>query len=86
MIVHTDLTIQDSYAVVGTAPTGAAITVNVKLNGTLLFTLTIPAGATKSNTFTGPRAIQQGDLLSVDITAVGSTDPGADLTVMVRVV
>lgn len=82
-------------AAVGTAPTGAGIRVNVRKNGsaTGVFALTadqptIADGAnigtvkapTASSTFVG------GDYYTVDIDQVGSTTPGADLTVHIEFV
>lgn len=75
-------TFASARADVGTAPTGAGIVCAVKVNGSTAFTITIPAGATTSglvNPPTFPVAI--GSKVTVDITQVGSTVPGADLSV-----
>jgi hypothetical protein len=71
---------------VGTAPTGAGVICAVKVNGSTAFTVTIPAGATTSGlTSLPPAAVQIGDRVTVDITQVGSTTPGADLSLTLTV-
>jgi hypothetical protein len=77
-------------AAVGTAPTGSTILVDVNKNGTTIFTTqgarpSIAIGATKVASAAVPAVttVVAGDLLSVDIDQVGSTIPGADLTVIV---
>jgi hypothetical protein len=86
-------------ASVNTAPTGASILVDVKLNGTTSI-LTAPF-AIAASTFTGVGVIDDiawpdpnpatialatwdpGDYLTVEVTQVGSTIAGSDLTVQV---
>jgi len=72
---------------VAQAPTGAALVVNVGLAGspeTVLFTLTIAAGQTSvvatSAQIAAAAAIPANTNVLVDITAVGTTFPGAGLT------
>jgi hypothetical protein len=80
--------IRDIFAFVKTAPTDSAIALNINRNGNLLGTLSIPAGLTaSSNAVTGLLlpALKTGDRLSLDITTVGQTIPGSDLTVVIRV-
>lgn len=82
-----DLDFRAICAQVGTAPTGADITISVKLNGTRITAadLVIPAGQTSSalgtafTTATWPA----GGLVTIQITGVGSGTPGADLVVQV---
>ena len=68
---------------VGTAPTGAGLTVNINVGGTLWMTLTIAAGdlsvqATSAQLTAGGQ-IAGGASITLDITAVGTTVPGSDL-------
>lgn len=71
------------WATIRTAPTGADLVVSLKNNGLEVETLTIPAGQTSaSTTFTA--AVAEGDVLRVDISQIGSTNPGSNLTVKVR--
>lgn len=76
---------------VGTAPTGAAIIVDVNKNGSTIYTtqadrpeiavstnVDIFAAPTGGGSYYGP-----GDYITVDIDQVGSTVAGADLTVIV---
>lgn len=76
-----------------TAPTGAAILIDVNKNGTTIFTTqsnrpTIAIGAYKT---TGIEVVNMdvttfnvGDILSVHVDQVGSTIAGADLSVSIR--
>jgi hypothetical protein len=79
-------------ASVGTAPTGAAITVDVVLHydestTEVLETVTIPAGEHTAVTASGIEysMVNPGEWLTVDVTAVGSTVAGSNLTVQVWV-
>jgi hypothetical protein len=83
------LTITKVKLVVKTAPTGAAIIVDVNKNGTTIFTTQgnrpqIAAGATTGDSGTPDvTALAETDKLTVDIDQVGSGTAGADLTVEV---
>lgn len=83
------MTITAVRASVGTAPTGSSLIVDVNKNGTTIFTTqsnrpTITAG---TNTATAAAinvaSMAIGDYLTIDIDQVGSTTPGANLTVTV---
>jgi hypothetical protein len=85
VIVEAPHAVQDIYAVVKHAPVGGPITITLSQNGSPYCTLTIPAGGTVSPSVDGfgmPLASQA--QLSMAITAVGPTTPGADLTVILR--
>lgn len=71
-------------ASVGTAPTGSAVTVQLLLNGTVIATVSIPAGANTA-TATLSQTVAVNDYATVSVTSVGSTTPGADLTVSLNV-
>src|SRR5581483_10147938 len=83
------LTISGIKAKVATATTGASVIVDVHKNGTTLFTTqgnrpTIAASATSSaSEVPDVTALAVGDVITVDVDQVGSTVPGADLTVTV---
>lgn len=83
------LTIVKVKVVVKTAPTGAALVVDVNKNGTTIFTTqggrpSIAAGDTTDDSDTPDvTALAETDKLTVDIDTVGSTIAGADLTVEV---
>lgn len=66
---------------VGTAPTGASLIVNVLRNSVTVQTLTIPAGAFFVDVTGLGIAFAAGDIISFDVTQVGSTEPGRDLAV-----
>lgn len=88
--------LEGSYAVetirvaVSTAPTGSTVLVDVNKNGTTLFTTqgNRPAIAISGFSATSNRpdvkTFAAGDYLSADVDQVGSTIPGSDLTVTVR--
>jgi len=70
-----------------TGPTGAGATFNINVGGTLWMTLTVPAGsvsvAATSAQLSAAGAIAGGENITLDITAVGTTVPGADLSIFV---
>lgn len=78
---------------VNTAPTGAAIILDVKKNGTSIYNVTPankPTIAISGNnaTVAGPpdtTSLTSGDALTVDVGQVGSTIAGADLVLSVRI-
>jgi hypothetical protein len=83
------LTITKVKVVVKTAPTGAALIVDVNKNGTTIFTTqgnrpTIAIGDTTADSGTPDvTALAETDKLTIDIDQIGSTVAGADLTVEV---
>jgi hypothetical protein len=87
---QTAVTILGVVAAVNTAPTGAAILVDVNKNGSTIFTTqanrpSIAAAGFASATATpAVTAFAAGDYMTVDIDQVGSTVAGADLTVTIR--
>ena len=86
LVVDKTRSVRDIYAVIRQAPSGGPIELQVNQNSTLYCTLTIADGATVSNTVAGTSvpALQGGARLSLDINMVGPTNPGADLTVTIR--
>lgn len=84
------LTFSEIFAGVNVAPTGAAIEVNVKKNGTTIFStnLTIDAGETTSLTAATPPVLSstptsfvKGDYVVIEIVQVGATEPGEGLKI-----
>ena len=77
-------------AAVGTAPTGSSILLNVRKNGTTLFSgaerpeILAAANATTAEMVPASAAIVVGDYLTVDIDQIGTTAAGSDLTVFIR--
>ena len=87
------MTIIGFWAACGTAPTGAAIIVDVLKNGSTLWP-TNPAnrpeigpGNTKAASLAVPdtTALAAGDVLTIAVLQVGSTIPGADLGLSMKV-
>lgn len=80
-------TLDSVRANVGTAPTGASLIAVVKKNGTTsLATATIAAGTNTVLVSGIGAALVAGDYLTVDVTQVGSTVAGSDLTVQPYVI
>lgn len=77
------LTISQLRASVNTAPTGASLIVSLRKNGTIVAVVTI-AASVNTGTSSLALAVAAGDYLQVDVTQVGSTVAGADLTVQVE--
>lgn len=63
-----------------TAPTGASLQLRINKNGVQVATLTITAGSDNASSAVNI-SFAQGDYFSLDITQVGSTVAGANLTV-----
>lgn len=89
--VFNKMTILGVRASAGSAPTGAAVIVDVNKNGTTLFTTqanrpTIAAGAnvTAAEAVPDITSLVLGDYVTVDIDQIGSTAAGSDLLVFVR--
>lgn len=83
-------TIVSVAAMVGTAPTGASVLVDVNKNGTTIFGTaanrpTIAAGSNSATVGThSVTTVTTGDYLTVDVDQIGSTVAGSDLTVVIR--
>jgi hypothetical protein len=74
-------TFTQAVAMVTTAPTGAAIILTVTSGISTLFTVTIAAGSTQGSA-TAAAGVLAATPIEVNITQVGSTFPGANLTVV----
>jgi hypothetical protein len=83
------LTIKAVRASVGTAPTGATVVCDVKVDGTTIFSVTANrptiaiSGNTNKTTGMSTTTIADGSYFTADIVSVGSTVPGANLTVQI---
>ncbi len=84
--VQETLSIRDIYAQVAAAPAGAAMEVTIQQGAQTIATCTIAAGATISPAVNGAELplLTASSTLKLDITAVGTTYPGRDLTVTMR--
>jgi hypothetical protein len=85
------LNIVNVRASVGTAPTGAGITVDVKKGGTSIWnvsgnrpTIAVSTNTIKSTSMT-TTTWEDGSYLTADIVTIGSTVAGADITIQVAV-
>jgi hypothetical protein len=87
------MTITGFWVACGTAPTGAAIIVDVLKNGSTLWPTNpanrpkIGAGSKNSGGLAVPdvTALAAGDVLTISLVQVGSTVPGADLGLSMKV-
>lgn len=83
------LVVRAIRASVGTAPTGAAIILDVNKNGTTIYTTqanrpTIPiSGFTVKSTNPDVNTFADGDYITVDVDQIGSTVAGSNLVVTV---
>jgi hypothetical protein len=86
LIVENAHSVRDVFAMIRQAPVGGPVELQVNQNGTLYCSLTIADGATISNSAAGTSlpALISGARLSLDITMVGPSNPGADLTIIIR--
>jgi hypothetical protein len=78
-------TFQGIYAFAGTAPVGSILTARIYnvTQSQAVGSISISAGAQNANTTSFTNAsVNAGDVLRVDITAIGSTTPGANLTLV----
>ncbi len=87
LYLNRPVTVGDVKSYVQSAPTGSGITFTIYVGGAAWLTLTIPAGqtavvATPSQIAALPQ-IPANTAVSIGITAVGSTFPGADLSVFI---
>jgi len=82
--------IQTVAAMVGTAPTGASVIVDVNKNGSTIYGTQAnrPTIAVSTNSATvgahTATTVTDGDYLTIDVDQIGSTVAGADLVVVVR--
>ena len=85
--VQEDLSIRDIYAFVKGAPTGADLQLRINHGGAALATVSIIDGQMTSVPLNGAElpVLQARSNLTLDILAVGTTFPGRDLTVTIRV-
>jgi len=86
IIVENTHSVHDVYAVIRQAPVGGPIQLQVNQNGTQYCAITIADGQTVSTSVDGALLplLTAGARLSLDINMVGPTNPGADLTVVIR--
>ncbi|HWF10757.1 MAG TPA: phage tail protein [Bryobacteraceae bacterium] len=86
VIVDADRSVRDMYAVVRIPPAGTAIGLQINRNGTPYAALEIGIGAIISGVVGGfgLPPLRASDQLSLDITGVGTTIPGSDLTLILR--
>jgi hypothetical protein len=86
VIVDADRSVWDVYGIVRLPPTGDSIQLQLNRNGAPYAAVQFDAGATTSTVAPGfgLPALRAGDQLSLDITGVGTTIPGSDLTLIVR--
>ena len=86
IIVENTHSVHDVYAVIRQAPVGGSIQLQINQDGALYCAFTIADGHTVSNSMNGALLplLTAGARLSLDINMVGPTNPGADLTVVIR--
>ena len=85
IVVETARSVRDVFAVLGTAA-DAPVQLEVNVNGGAYCTLAFAAGAITSNSVPGSSLpfLQAMSQITVSVLSVGQTQPGADLTVIIR--
>lgn len=73
------VTISEAHLLAGTAPSSSALTVDVIRSGSTLLTITLNAGQTASDQIGLNLSLSAGDVLTYNITAIGSVGPGSDI-------
>lgn len=76
-----DCVLDSIYLRVGTAPTGAALIIVVKVAGVTASTLTVAASGTSTSSSGLFFDMLEGDIVTFDVTQIGSTVAGADVAV-----
>lgn len=86
VIVDANRSVRDIYGVVSTPSAGAPIVLQVNRNGAAYATIQFAAGVTTSSVVGGfgLPALQAGDQLTLDIVGVGTTIPGSNLNLIMR--
>lgn len=69
---------------VGTPPTGSDLTYDIKVNGSVVVSMVIPDGSEDAPEVPLAIPVLVGDYATVNITQVGSVDPGDDLSIFIR--
>ncbi len=87
LIVQEDLSIRDILAIVKQPPTGADLVLEIRQDGALIATVTIPNGQGEAIPIPGRElpTLAESSRLTLNILGVGSTYPGSDLSVAIRV-
>ncbi|MGA2724256.1 MAG: phage tail protein [Bryobacteraceae bacterium] len=85
LVMEASHSVRDVYAVLGTGA-DAAVQIQLNLNGASYCQLTFAAEATVSNTVNGNTLapLPSGAQVTLSVLSVGQTNPGADLTVIIR--
>ncbi|MDE3196793.1 MAG: hypothetical protein KGN84_10645 [Acidobacteriota bacterium] len=85
-IVDADRSVRDIFAILTTPSSGAGVTLQLNRNGALYATVQFAPGSATSGVVNGfgLPALHAGDILSLDVTGVGTINPGGDLTLAMR--
>jgi hypothetical protein len=85
LMIEASHAVRDVYAVLGSAA-DSQVTLQMNMNDTAYCTLTFPAGGTVSTAVNGNSLppLPTGARLTLSVLAVGAVQPGADLTVLIR--
>ena len=83
-----DFTLRHANGRVNTAPVGAALIVDVRVNGASVFAsqaemINVADGQQQDQSATKNHAVTAGDVLTFEVEQVGSTTAGADLTITI---
>ena len=85
IVVEASHAVRDVFAIIGTAP-DAQVQLQLNVNGTAYCSVGIPPGMIVSNSVLGVTLppLTAGQQLTLSVLSVGTVNPGADLTLLVR--
>ena len=86
LVVEAPHAVRDIFAIVKNAPLEGSVQLQLIYNGSAYCDLTIPSGSTMSNVVNGfgLPVLGGGARIGMDVTSVGMSNPGSDLTVIIR--
>lgn len=88
-VAPVDFTLVYATGRVATAPVGAALIVDIRDDGTSIFAddserINMAGGTQQDTSATKNHAVDAGDVLTFEVKQIGSTTPGADLTIVIK--
>ncbi|MCH7527161.1 MAG: hypothetical protein IID39_06975 [Planctomycetes bacterium] len=88
-VAPVDFTLVYAIGRVATAPVGAALIVDIRDNGASIFAddserINMADGTQQDTSATKNHAVDAGDVLTFEVKQIGSTTPGADLTIVIK--
>ncbi len=88
-VAPADFTLVNATGRVATAPAGSALIVDIRVGGVSIFSsnadrINVLAGSQSDTSATVDHAVVAGDVLTFDVTQVGSSTSGSDMTIVLK--